>query len=240
MNHGLVQHPLPTRASQDFSIIQYADNTVIMMHACSIQLQYIQNLLMHFVVFTRLRVNYRMSIMVPINMHNSTLHLLSFVLGCVQGTFPFTYIGLTLYISKSRIEDFIPIRKRIERRLSRCSTLLSYGEKLQLLKSVFTSLPTFFMCSLELPKVVLVQINKYLKHHLSRKYGMEDKATALIAWEKVCLHKKKDGGMGVMDIETYNMALLLKHPHIIFLPRLILFGIVTSGPPHGRLVGSFW
>ena len=58
---------------------------------------------------------------------------------------------------------------------------LSYGDKLILIKSVFTSIPTFFMSTLELPTGIVEQINKYLRHCFWRKYGMEDKGTTLIS-----------------------------------------------------------
>jgi hypothetical protein len=40
--------------------------------------------------------------------------------------------------------------------------------RLELTNAVFTSLPTFFMCSLELPKTVIKQIDKLKKHCLWR------------------------------------------------------------------------
>lgn len=135
--------------------------------------------------------------------------------------------------------------KRIERRLSGCSTLLSYGEKLTIIKSAFTSLPTFFMSSLALPATVIDQINKYIKHCFWRKYGLEDQGSPLIAWEKVC--KPKDqGGLGVLDIATHNKALLMKHLHKFLnghnLPwvHLIWDTYYNDSPLTDRPVGSFW
>ena len=43
---------------------------------------------------------------------------------------------------------------------------------------------------------------------------MEDKGTALIVGEKVSFDKK--GGLGFMDIETHNKALLIKFLHKFF------------------------
>ena len=39
---------------------------------------------------------------------------------------------------------------------------------------------------------------------------MEDRGTALIAWDKVCQPKEK-GGLGVLDIASHNKCLLVKH-----------------------------
>lgn len=44
---------------------------------------------------------------------------------------------------------------------------------------------------------------------------MEDRGTALVAWEKVCLDKKA-GGLGVLEIVLQNKALMTKHLHNFF------------------------
>ena len=74
---------------------------------------------------------------------------------------------------------------------------------------------------------------------------MEDKGTALIAWDKVC--KSKDqGGLGVLDLIAQNKALLLKHLHKFFnchdLPwvKFIYESYYTNRQVDCRPIGSFW
>ena len=203
MRNGLISAPIHTNSDQDFPVIQYADDTVLVMQANAAQLHQLKNLLMYFSTYTGLRVNYEKFVIVPINTANDKMLELAHIMGCKVGSFPFTYLGLPLCLSKPKIEHFMPIMKRIERRLAGCSSLLSYGDKLLLVKSVFYSLPIFFMCTLALPSGVMEQIKKYLKHFFWRKYGMEDRGTALNAWDKVCQPKEK-GGFGVLDIATHN------------------------------------
>ena len=148
--------------------------------------------------------------MVPINVLESHTHQLLSILGCTRGYFPFTYLGLPLSTSKLRIEDSHPIKQRTERRLSGCSTMLSYDGRFLLIKSIFSALPTFFMCTFALPLGVIEKINKYLRNFFWRKFGMEDRGSALIAWSKVC-KPKKQGGLVILDIGTHNKALLMKH-----------------------------
>ena len=92
------------------------------------------------------------------------------------------------------------------------TVLLSYGDKLVLIKVVFTSLPTFFMSTLALPAGILEQINKYLRSCFWRKYGMENRGPALISWDKVCL-PKDTGGLGVLNLAIHNKCLLMKTTH---------------------------
>jgi hypothetical protein len=62
------------------------------------------------------------------------------------------------------------------------------------------------MCSLALPVSILDLINKYTRHCFWRKYGMEDKGTALISWDKN--KPKENGGLEVLNIAAHNKALL--------------------------------
>lgn len=112
---------------------------------------------------------------------------------------------------------------------------MSYDGRMLLIKSVLSSLTTFFMCSHTLLVVVIDQINKYLRHFLWRKFGKEDKGPTHIAWDKV--YKPKDqGGMGILDVTTHNKALLIKNLHNVFLIRLIFLGSIWSGKAITRLL----
>ena len=135
--------------------------------------------------------------------------------------------------------------RRIENRLLSCSTLLSTGDKLTLIKSVFASMPIFFMCTLRIPITVVNQINSYLKICLWRKFGSMDRGMAMIAWDKICLPKRQ-GGLGVLDIQIHNQTLLMKFLHK-FLNRedipwvqMVWETYYSNSLPGDRIVDSFW
>jgi hypothetical protein len=68
------------------------------------------------------------------------------------------------------------------------------------------------MCILELPKEIIDQINKYRRHCFWRGNDLNKKGNCLAAWSKV--HKPtSQGGLGVIDLEVQNRALLFKHLH---------------------------
>ena len=147
---------------------------------------------------------------------------LDVLFGCQVGTLSHTYLGLTPSLAKFRIEDFVPMLKRIENRLLGYSTLLSTGDKLILIKSVFSGMPIFFMCSLLLPKAVIKQIESYLRNCMWRKFGSLDSGTAMISWDTVC-KPKAQGGLGILDISVHDKALLMKFLHN-FLIKWTLLG----------------
>jgi hypothetical protein len=80
--------------------------------------------------------------------------------------FPFTYLGLPLSTSNPTIHDCLPMAPRIEKRLISTSLWLTQGGKLQLVNSVMSSLPTFYMCTIKLPISIIKQIDKYRRHCL--------------------------------------------------------------------------
>ncbi len=106
--------------------------------------------------------------------------------------------------------DFAPLVDRIERRLTSNSMFLPYGGRLTLVNSVLSAIPTYYMCSLQLPVTVIEAIDKAMKNCLWRGNDPSSKRKSLAGWHKVCRPKEK-GGMGVINLALQNIALLLKH-----------------------------
>lgn len=173
MQANLIEPPIQSLACPNFPIIQYADDTILVLPAIGSQLEQMKSLLQFFTDYTGLKVNYHKSFLVPINVEASRVSALTNNLQCQLGSFPFTYLGLPMGISKPRIEHFVPIFQRIDKRLTGCTTMLSYDGRMLLIKAVFSALPTFYMCSLSLPVGIITQINKYLRSFFWRKYGQD-------------------------------------------------------------------
>ena len=152
---GLLTPLVLYQACPDFPVVQYADDTLIIMQACAKQLFFLKGILNSFSESTGLKVNFDKSFMTPINVHPDKMDILSRTLGCQLGSLPFTYLGLPLGTSKPKIKDFLPLIQRVDRRLANCASFLSIGGRLTLVNSVFSQLPTFFMCLLKLPKGVI-------------------------------------------------------------------------------------
>ena len=93
--------------------------------------------------------------MVPINISPEKLKHLALTFGCSTGSLPFTYLGLPLGSTKPRIDDYLPLISRCEKRLVSTSLFLSQDGRLQITKFVFTVLPTFFMCTFALQGTVI-------------------------------------------------------------------------------------
>lgn len=107
-NEGLLNLPIPLDRTNDFPIIQYADDTLLITEACGRQLWILKAILHSFGESTGLKVNYAKSFMVPINTSLEKLQHLARTFQCEIGSLPFTYLGLPLSLTKPRIIDFPP------------------------------------------------------------------------------------------------------------------------------------
>jgi len=114
--------------------------------------------------------------------------------------------------------------------------------------SVFSALPAFYMCSLKIPPQVIKQIDIFRKHCLWSKGDINRRGSRLVAWEFAC--KPKDqGGLGIIDIQSQNEALLMKfldkfyNNHDIPWVKLTWSAFYSNNqtPPQARSpIGSFW
>ena len=132
---------LPTRLPSghirgDYPIVQYADDTLIVLPADPTQLLTFKNLLEQYAAFTGLKVNYEKSSMIPINLDQQEALDLAQLMNYQIASMPYTYLGLPMGTTKPTIKDFAPLIDRIERRLSATVSFLSYGDSLVLVNSV--------------------------------------------------------------------------------------------------------
>jgi hypothetical protein len=159
--------PIP-QPMADFPIVQYADDTLLLMQDDARQLFFLKALLHSFASSTGLHVNYRKSHMYPINISQEKLSHLANTFGCDVGSMPFTYLGLPMGTTKPRMEDLTPMMDRVDRKLSACSTWLSYSGRLEMVNSAITPITTYAMCTIKLPKGVIDNIDRARKQCLWR------------------------------------------------------------------------
>ena len=182
----------------------------MIMQADTRQLLHLKALLHSFAESTGLKVNFHKSCLIPINVSQDRVPILTQTFGCAQGSLPFTYLGKPLGTTKPLVKDYAPLICRIERKLSGSSSFLNYAGRLQLVNSVISTLPTYYMCTLSLPQAVIEMIDKFQKKCLWRGSDPNAKGYNLAAWNMVTVPKLK-GGLGVKDLYLQNEALLIKH-----------------------------
>jgi hypothetical protein len=78
-----------------------------------------------------------------------------------------------------------------------------------MVNAAFTSLPTFYLCTLKIPSPVVKQIDIYRRHCLWRGADPNANRLAQAAWHLACRPKQK-GGLGILDLKKHNEALQMK------------------------------
>jgi hypothetical protein len=104
----LLKLPLAANCGQDFPIVQYADDTLLIMEACPRQLFFLRAVLNSFATSTGLKVNYNKSSMYHINVCPAKMEILAGTLNCQTGSMPFTYLGVPLHCKVNYLKITIP------------------------------------------------------------------------------------------------------------------------------------
>jgi hypothetical protein len=124
---GIFRLPIQVGYTTDFSVIQYAYDTLLVMEACPQRLYALEVILHTFAESTGLKVNHAKSSMFSININSDRLNHLASTFNYQARSFPCTYLSLPLSLHKPTIEDCLPLGSRVERRLVSTSNLLTLG-----------------------------------------------------------------------------------------------------------------
>jgi hypothetical protein len=181
---NILKHPLSKDYGQDYSIVQYADDTLLILPADARQLLTVKGFLRSFTDSTELRVNFSKSFLVPSNMDDDRATHLPNTIGCSVGTLLFTYLGIPLATTRLTVEEFSPFLNRIKKRMMGLNKLLRYTGRLLLVNSIFSALLTFYMLTLKMPIKILDQVDKYMKHCFWNKGDVNRKGRCLVVWKK--------------------------------------------------------
>lgn len=115
---GQIQLPFPRPNQDDYPVIQYADDTLILMLADPQQASNIKNILSDYTMSIGLRINFNKSTLVPINCTDQLCTEIAEIFQCVARTMPFTYLGLPMGTTRPTVQDLMPLVCQVERRLS--------------------------------------------------------------------------------------------------------------------------
>nr|XP_051222261.1 uncharacterized protein LOC127340559 [Lolium perenne] len=110
---GALQHPIVDGAP--YPILQYADDTLIILRADAATARRLRLLLEQFGAATGLRINFQKSTLVPMHVPPPLLAEIQGVLQCRVEGFPQTYLGLPLSAEKLRLAAFSPLIAKVDK-----------------------------------------------------------------------------------------------------------------------------
>jgi hypothetical protein len=208
--NDLLQHPLIDGAP--CPVLQYADDTLIVLRADGAAARRLRHLLEQFGVAMGLHINFHKSTLVPMHVDHAVLAEIQNALQCRIEGFPQTYLGLPLSADKLRLTAFSPLIAKVDKYLSGWrALLLSPGGRLVLLNAVLDVLPTFAMGALELPPGVIAALDRLRRAFLWAATDRVTGAKCLVAWDRVC--SKEEGDIGVRSLVDQNTCLQVKLLH---------------------------
>lgn len=143
-----------------YHIIQYEDDTLVIMSVDHTQIANLQSILKVFSDFTGLQVNYNKSSLVPINITDEGSNQLVNILGCKKEAMPYTYLGLPMGTTRPKVDDLMHMVASLDNRLSGIASVMSYAGRLTHLKAVINALLIFGMCCIGLPFTILNHFEK--------------------------------------------------------------------------------
>ncbi|KAL2224157.1 UNVERIFIED_CONTAM: putative mitochondrial protein [Sesamum indicum] len=159
------------------------------------------------------------------------------VLGFQEGHLPMRYLGLPLLSSRLSISDCQPLLSKIDAHITGWEGIsLSYAGRVQIIKSVLSTLSLYWASAFILPKAVIKEVEKRLRTFLWK--GTSMTGYAKLAWKDVC-KPVEEGGLGIKDIGILNRALMTKK--LCDIIRCDRTSIWVEWLQHGRLRNnSIW
>jgi hypothetical protein len=133
---NLISLPLAPSYGEAYPIVQYADDTLIIMPAEPRQSFFLKCMLQTFATSTGLKVNSSKHYIVPINVEEEKTKVLVGTLGCQIEAMAFTYLDLPQGTTKLVFQDFMPLHSRIEKRLMGITPFAPYAGRLTLVNAV--------------------------------------------------------------------------------------------------------
>ncbi|KAM0031577.1 putative RNA-directed DNA polymerase [Helianthus debilis subsp. tardiflorus] len=127
-----------------------------------------------------------------------------------EGSLPFRRLGVPLISSRLVYKDCkILIERLVSRKDSWKNKTLSFAGRLQLIKSVLSSMHIFWAFVFTLPARITADLEKKMRAFLWCQGPMKQ-GRAKVKWSDVC-RQKFEGGLGIRRIRDMNMGLMTNH-----------------------------
>lgn len=198
-----------SRDKVDVALLQFADDALFFGEATLQNILTLKCILRCFELTSGLKVNFAKSKLAGVSITATETNRFAALLHCRVMELPFVYLGLPIGGSPRRLTFWEPVIQKLRKRLSSWkSKNLSFGGRVCLVKSVLSALPLYFISCYRMPKGVIKKCNQIMMRFL---WGgsEEDRKIAWVSWAQLC-KTKAEGGLGIKDLDSFNVALLGK------------------------------
>ncbi|KAK4387116.1 putative ribonuclease H protein [Sesamum angolense] len=187
----------------------FADDILLFCRADIPSIRVIKHTLSEFAELSGLKVNPNKSQIILSRAVQQEKQQMIDILGFQEGSLPVKYLGVPLISSSLTIADCKPLINKLDTRIAGWSHLsLTFAGRAQLIKSVLSTLHSYWASVFILPKGIINIIEAKLRKFLWQ--GSTGRGCAKVAWDQIC-RPKEEGGLGFHNIRVINKALMLKH-----------------------------
>ncbi|XP_035830107.1 uncharacterized protein LOC110944890 [Helianthus annuus] len=132
------------------------------------------------------------------------------IMNIEEGELPVRYLGVPLISTRLHHKDCKRLIECLDARITDWKNkCLSFVGRLQLIKSVLSSMHVFWASVFVLPKRIIHEIEERMRRFLWNQ-GNNIKGKVKVKWKSVCL-PKSEGGLGIRRVGDMNNALMVNH-----------------------------
>lgn len=127
-----------------------------------------------------------------------------------EGSLPVRYLGVPLISSRLLYRDCKVLVEKLEGRVNDWrNKYLSLAGRLQLVRSVLSSMHLYWASVFILPARIISELEQLMRGFLWCQGEMK-RGKAKVAWESVC-KPKQEGGLDICRLDDFNIALMSTH-----------------------------
>ena len=202
---GLANNLIP----HGVAILQYADDTIICLEEDYENARNMKILLYTYEIMTGLKINFSKNEVILINGDHNMNMLYAELFNCQIGTFPLKYLGVPISPSRLHVKDWAMLEEKNEKKLAAWKgKALSIAGRTTLINSSLSNSSIYHMSMYLLPKTTSDRLDKQRRSFFWQGGGQKKKYH-LVRWD-VINKSKKQGGLGVKNIQKMNTSLLCK------------------------------
>ena len=202
---GLVPHLI----DHGLSLLQYADDTIIMMENTDANILHMKFLLYCFESMSGMKINYHKSEVVVLGCDQREQERVANMLNCRLGALPMNYLGVPIGDHRLTNEQLLFLIEKLSKRMDPWQgSLMSSSARLTLSNACLDNIPMFVMAFYLLGEGVHGEMDEVRGRFFwegcsqSFKYHM-------MRWENVC-RPKDYGGLGLINTRLMNICMLSK------------------------------
>ena len=191
------------------SHVLFADDIMVFMRATKRSLRNLMKFMEEYGLNSGQRVNKAKSLVFLGNHAYRHRIVIKRILGVSQGSLPFTYLGVPIFMGRPKKMHFQAIADKIRCKLSTWKgALLSQAGRLQLILSVIQGILVYSFQIYHWPSGILHELQSWVRNFFWTGDPLK-RGLPLVSWS-TCCKKKEEGGLGLRDLFEVNRSLLIK------------------------------